>query len=130
MKGSKFIYLLSILSIILATFFTVIGPLLIKTTIDSIIGNKPIDSEQLAELINFLGGKAFLKNNIWIIGIVLIILTILRGIFLYLKNTLSSKSAENTAKSIREELYDHIQKLPYEYHVKADTGELIQRCSS
>lgn len=130
MKGSKFIYLLSILSIILATFFTVVGPLLIKTTIDSIIGNKPIDSEQLAKSINFLGGKAFLKNNIWIIGIVLIILTILRGIFLYLKNTLSSKSAENTAKSIREELYDHIQKLPYEYHVKADTGELIQRCSS
>lgn len=130
MKGSKFIYFLSILSIILATFFTVLGPLLIKTTIDSIIGNNPIDSNGMLKLIDFGGGISFFKNNLWIIGILLIILTILRGIFLYFKNTLSSKSAENTAKNIREELYDHIQKLPYEYHVKADTGELIQRCSS
>jgi ABC-type multidrug transport system, ATPase and permease components len=31
---------------------------------------------------------------------------------------------------MRDGLYDHIQKLPYEYHVKADTGDLIQRCTS
>lgn len=130
MESNKFIYFLSILSIFMATFFTIIIPILIKITIDSIIGDKPIDLEQAAKLIDFLGGKVFLKNNLWIIGIIIIILTILRGVFLYLKNTLSSRSAENTVKNIREELYDHIQKLPYEYHVKLETGELLQRCTS
>ena len=130
MKGSKFIYVLSILSIILATFFTILGPLLIKFTIDSIIGNVPIDKEIPLKFVNFLGGRNYLKNNIWIIGLILIGLTALRGLFLYLKNTLSSKAAENTAKNIREKMYDHIQRLPYEYHVNADTGDLIQRCSS
>ncbi len=130
MKGSKFIYVLSILSIILATFFTILGPLLIRFTIDSIIGNVPIDKEIPLKFVNFLGGRNYLKNNIWIIGLILIGLTALRGLFLYLKNTLSSKAAENTAKNIREKMYDHIQRLPYEYHVNADTGDLIQRCSS
>ena len=130
MKGSKFIYVLSILSIILATFFTILGPLLIRSTIDSIIGNVPIDKEILLKFVNHLGGRNYLKNNIWIIGLILIGLTALRGLFLYLKNTLSSKAAENTAKNIREKMYDHIQRLPYEYHVNADTGDLIQRCSS
>lgn len=130
MKGNKHIYVLSIVSIILATFFTILGPLLIRLTIDSIIGNEPINKEILLKFVKFLGGKEFLRNNIWIIGLILIGLTALRGLFLYLKNTLSSKASENTAKTIREEMYDHIQRLPYEYHVNADTGDLIQRCSS
>ena len=130
MKGSKPIYALSILSIILATFFTVLGPLLIRFTIDSIIGDEPINRQILLKLVSFSGGKEYLKDNIWIIGLILIGLTVLRGLSLYLKNTLSSKASENTAKNIREKMYDHIQRLPYEYHVNADTGDLIQRCSS
>lgn len=50
--------------------------------------------------------------------------------FLFLKNTLSSKAAEGIAENIKNRLYDHIQKLPYEYHTKVDTGDLIQRCTS
>ena len=33
----------------------------------------------------------------------------LRGIFMFLKSFLSSKSAENTIKALRDALYDHIQ---------------------
>lgn len=130
MKGNRLPYLLSILSMIVATFFTVLGPLFIRTTIDSIIGENPISSQSIKKVIDLLGGKEYIKSNLWIIGIVLIVLTVLRGAFLYLKNTLSSKSAEDTAKSIRENVYDHIQRLPYDYHVNVDTGDLIQRCTS
>ena len=130
MKGNRLPYLLSILSMIVATFFTVLGPLFIRTTIDSIIGENPISSQGIKKVIDLLGGREYIKSNLWIIGIVLIVLTVLRGAFLYLKNTLSSKSAEDTAKNIRENVYDHIQRLPYDYHVKVDTGDLIQRCTS
>ncbi|SCL90357.1 putative multidrug export ATP-binding/permease protein [Sporanaerobacter sp. PP17-6a] len=130
MKGSRTIYLFGIISIILATFFTVLTPLFIRTTIDSIIGDTPISSVYIIKIINFLGGREYLKEHLWVMGGFLISLTLLRGIFLYYKSTLSSKSSEKTAKKVRDELYDHIQKLPYEYHVKADTGELIQRCTS
>lgn len=130
MEGYKFIYLLGMLSILVSQVLTTITPLVLRTTVDSIIGNDPIKSPRIMNLVSLLGGKEVLKSNLWIVGIILISITIFRGIFLYLKNTLASKSAENTTKVIRDNLYDHIQKLPYEYHVNSDTGELIQKCTS
>ncbi|NLK44558.1 MAG: ABC transporter ATP-binding protein, partial [Tissierellia bacterium] len=51
-------------------------------------------------------------------------------LFLFLRSTMASKTADSAAKRMRDNLYDHIQRLPYEYHVKAETGDLIQRCTS
>lgn len=131
MKGNRLIYMGAIISIGIATLLNVLNPLIIKTTIDSIIGNTPLeDAGTITSLVNRLGGVKVLQNNLWIIAGSLVILTIITGIFLYLKGKLASVAAESTAKQIRETLYDHIQHLPYEYHVKAETGDLIQRCTS
>lgn len=118
------------ISIVLAQVFNTIGPLIIGTTIDGVIGTNEIQSNTIQRVVNFLGGRDFLNANLWILGIIIVSNTALRGIFLYYKNTLSSKASENIAMRIRNKLYDHIQRLPYEYHVKADTGELIQKCTS
>lgn len=130
MEGYKGIYLLAMVSIILSQMVTIISPLVIRTTIDSIIGNEPINSIFITRIVKSMGGRIYLRENIWIIGMVLVFVAILRGVFLYFRNTLASKTAENTAKNIRDSLYDQIQRLPYEYHVKAETGDLIQRCTS
>lgn len=129
-EGYKTMYIFGILSIILSQMFNTLGPLIIRTTIDSIIGNERITSSYIQRFVNYLGSREYLTSRLWILGIIIILNTILRGVFLYYKNILSSKSAENIAKRIRDELYDHIQRLPYEYHVKAETGELIQKCTS
>lgn len=130
MEGYRITYLLAIISILIAQAFTTTTPLILSTTIDSILGNEDIGISSISSIVEFLGGKEILKENIWIIGIILILVAILRGIFLYFKNTLASKSAENTTKKIRDSLYDHIQRLPYKYHVNSNTGELIQKCTS
>lgn len=123
-------YSIGILSIILSQGITLLNPLVIRTTIDSIIGGSIIENQNIEYFVNLLGGRTNLRENLWIVGIIIIFITVLRGVFLYLKNTMSSKSAENIAENIKNKLYDHIQKLPYEYHVSAETGELIQRCTS
>ncbi len=130
MEGYRIIYLFGMISILISQILTTVTPLILRTTIDSIIGDEEINSSIIEKIVNFLGGKEFLKERLWIMGILLISVAVLRGIFLYLKNTLASKSAENTTKKIRDKLYDHIQRLPYEYHVKSETGELIQKCTS
>jgi len=43
---------------------------------------------------------------------------------------LAAQTAEGIAKRIREYLFDHIQRLSFTYHDKAQTGELIQRATS
>lgn len=130
MKGNKLIYLIGMIFVVLSQMATIVSPLIFRTTLDSIIGDDLIQSDFVREVVGFLGGRVFLREHLWIIGIIIILVALVRGGFLFLKSLLSSKSAENTIKSIRDALYDHIQRLPYEYHVKAETGDLIQRCTS
>jgi len=130
-KGHRLLYVLAIIAVGVATFISMIEPLVIKITIDSIIGNKPINEN--AVIVNFiegLGGRSVLSKNLWICSICLVALTSFRGIFLFLKGKLSAEATENMAKSIRVKLYNHIQHLPYKYHVNAESGDLIQRCTS
>lgn len=131
MKGYRLMYVGAILSISLATFFSLINPLVLRITIDSVIGDKPLDLPQWGiNIVDFFGGTDELVNKLWISAIIIIGLTILRGIFLYTKGKWAAVSAESSAKSMREKLYNHLQHLPYDYHVKAETGDLIQRCTS
>lgn len=115
----------------LATLFTLAGPLVIRATIDSVIGGKTLAAPGwVARLVADLGGTSTLAENLWICGIALLLLTLASGIFLHLRGRWSAIASENTARRLRETLYDHLQRLPYAYHVRAETGDLIQRCTS
>lgn len=133
MKGNRILYIGSILCIAIATVFSVLNPLVIRTTIDSIIGNKPLDLDLPEWIMKYISRS--LNNNYFLqqlilAGLVLILFTGLRGTFLYYKGKWSATAAETIAKNLRDKIYDHLQHLSYEYHVKAKTGDLIQRCTS
>lgn len=131
MKGNRLLYFGAVLAIGFATCFEILVPLVLKVTIDSIIGDKPMEIPSfILNYVEINGGKSMLLSNLWICGLVIVILTIINGIFLYLKGKWSAISAESVAKNIRERLYDHLQHLPFDYHTKAETGDLIQRCTS
>lgn len=55
---------------------------------------------------------------------------VLSGVLNYLSKMCLSKGSENFLKSIRDTLYHHVQHLPFYWHVKHQTGEIIQRCTS
>lgn len=129
-KGYKLMYLFGMLAIIIAQLFNTLGPLIISSTIDSVIGDVEFRSSIIKSIFDLFGGRDYLKANLWLIGILIVINTTFRGVFLYLKSYLSVKAAEEMSMKIRNKLYDHIQKLPYSFHVKSDTGDLIQRCTS
>lgn len=130
-KGNIALYIAAIISIAISTFIAMLEPMIIKITIDSIIANNPLNApEPIENLIKLLGGREVLWRNLWICSLCLVILTTTRGIFLFLRGKLSSQAAENIAKNVREKLYDHIQNLPYGYHVNSESGDLIQRCTS
>lgn len=131
MKGNRALYLGAILSIGLATLFSLVGPLIIRVTIDSVIGNQPVSGPGwFLAFLEKLGGVGSLKNKVWLLGILLVILTVIRGIFLYIKGKWSAETSEAIAENMRNKIYNHLQHLSYEYHVKAETGDLIQRCTS
>lgn len=135
MKGSRTLYLISILAVGTAIFLRFAWPLVLRVTIDSIIGNKPVETSGwmqplIIDILDLLGGKSVLEKSLWMCSLILILLTLSRGIFLFFKGKWSAVASESIARNIRDKVYDHLQYLPYDYHVKAKTGDLIQRCTS
>lgn len=131
MKGKRALYIGAIIAVGSATLFSLIGPLVLRVMIDSVIGNKPMQMPGcLQSFIESFGGRGVLVKNLWFGSLILVVLTALGGLFLFLKGRWAAIASESTARKIRESLYDHLQHLPYDYHVKARTGDLIQRCTS
>lgn len=131
MRGHKRRYVGAIIAVGLATLFSLASPLVLRSLIDSVIGDRVLHLPQwLLSILETMGGKSVLARNLWIGGVLIVVLTALQGVFLYLKGKWSAIAAESVAKSMREKLYDHLQHLTYDYHVKANTGDLIQRCTS
>lgn len=131
MRGKRLMYFAAIISIGLATMFSFLSPLIIRLTIDSIIGGKEINAPSvIVSMIEKIGGTGMLARNLWICSLALILLSVLNGIFTFFKGKWSAVASESTARSIRNKLYNHLQHVTYDYHVKAETGDLIQRCTS
>lgn len=135
MKGSRSLYFISILAVGAAIFLRFAWPMVLRVTIDSVIGNKPIETNGwmqplIIRIFDFIGGKSVLEKSLWMCSIILILLTLSRGIFLFFKGKWSAIASEAIARKIKDMVFDHLQYLPYDYHVKAKTGDLIQRCTS
>ena len=106
-------------------------PMLLAETIDCVLGNEPSSMpEFLLAPIRAMGGRDFLRAHLWMMALALVLLYLVNGVFSYLKGRLTAVASENIAKKLRTDLYGHLQHLPFAYHVKAETGDLIQRCTS
>ncbi len=53
-----------------------------------------------------------------------------RFIMIFVESFLRGRIGENIQRKLRNELYDHIQSLEYQYHNNVDVGDLIQRVTS
>ncbi len=131
MKGSRFLYLIGGISIAIATLFSLLIPLILRFTIDNIIGDEKVDIHpSIDPFFSSVVESGYFDGKLWIVALIIIGVTLLEGLFLFLKGKYTAISSENMAKKLRDKLYSHIQKLPFEYHIKTETGDLVQRCTS
>ncbi len=64
------------------------------------------------------------------IAVGIVALQFVRLVLRFFHNYSQGYITENISKDMRLKLYHHIQELPYSYHNRCDTGDLIQRCTS
>lgn len=106
-------------------------PALLAELMDHYLGKEPSRfPDFLNRGIDRLLGVGFLAQNLWAFGAALILVSLVGGVFSFFRGKASSQGSESAALYLRDKLYDHIQKLPYDYHVKVETGDLLQRCTS
>ena len=124
-------FLWALIATIMMVIIGFLTPLLLSEIVDSILGSEPFTMPDfLMNPINDLGGRDFLRQNLWIPALALILMNVVNGVFTFIKGRSSAIASENIARKLRNELYRHLQHLPFAYHVKAQAGELIQRCTS
>ena len=132
LEGNAARYFGSLGAVIVNVAISFLTPLVLAETIDAVIGQ----SRDLAipgilgQWVDQLGGRDFLVRNLWIMGLTMLLLSILGGVFQFLRGKWMAEASESIAKNMRDRLYKHLQTLPFDYHVKAETGDLIQRCTS
>ena len=120
---------------LVCTVFTVaiefITPIILAETMDHyLLGEASRMPGFVNAWIDSLGGRKFMIDHLWVAGLALVGLNILNGGFGFIKGRSQAVAGENVSLTLRERLYRHIQRLPYAYHVKAETGDLVQRCTS
>lgn len=124
-------FLWALIATIMMVIIGFLTPLLLSEIVDSILGSEPFTMPDfLMNPINDLGGRDFLRQNLWIPALALILMNVVNGVFTFIKGRSSAIASENIARKLRNDLYRHLQHLPFAYHVKAQVGELIQRCTS
>lgn len=131
MKGTLASYAAAILLIFASTAVALMNPLVIKFALDSVLSDAPPGLPGFLQgWLENIGGKEFFLQNLWMAGLILVVLSIVNGFMSYFYRKNVATSSEIMAKNVRTIMYDHIQHLSYSYHVKAETGDLIQRCTS
>lgn len=131
LKGSKHFFVISILSAMTVTALDMLSPQLIRTTVDSIIGNEELKLPGFViDWIERIGGVEFLRSHIWVIGCIIAGIALVAAIFKYLNMLFNAKGAESLVQNMRDKLFSHIQRLPFSWHMKNQTGDIIQRCTS
>ena len=132
LEGNAARYFGSIGAVVVNVAIGFLTPLVLAETIDAVIGQKrPLAIPGfLGRWVERLGGREFLVRNLWIMGLAMLLLSVLGGVFQFLRGKWMAEASESIAKTMRDKLYSHLQTLPFDYHVKAETGDLIQRCTS
>ena len=131
LKGSKRYFFISIVCISIMNLLTLIIPRVISFVVDTLITGKEKNFPIFVEkVIKSFGGINYLRENLYIIAIFLIIIGVLKAIFNYLYRYYNTKGAETLVETMRNEIFSHIAKLPFSWHTKNQTGDIIQRCTS
>jgi ATP-binding cassette subfamily B protein len=141
-RGQRLRYVGAIAALGLANVFMFGVPLLGKLAMDRIQAGSSAEQAAQAAVGSELGAAlaqaaAALSGSsdslpafLWTCGAATVLLTMCAGVFHYLRGKHAAIAAEGIARAVRERLYDQLQHLPASYHDAADTGDLVQRCSS
>ena len=81
-------------------------------------------------LDRLVSGDAMTTGDFVLAGASVLGLTAGHGFCLYLRGRWTAMASEGLVRRLRHRLYEHLEKLPCTYHDGADTGDLVQRCSS
>lgn len=131
LKGSIGVFVLSMVFASAVSFLDMVLPRIISFTVDSVIADKAPDLPAFVVVrLEAAGGVELLRSSPVLIAAAVLAVALSGAIFRYLFRYFNEVAAERFVKKMRDSLYGKIQRLPYAWHGRNSTGDIIQRCTS
>ena len=127
MKGNKRYYLVASLILISLQYFRTLTPLFIQHTIDNVILGK---ESNLPVFIKNIVQADTVEKQLLLIAVAYVIFALMRVILMVVRRFINAFYTERIAYNMRNKLYNKLQDLSFSYHSHAETGDLIQRCTT
>ena len=131
LKGAKRYFLVTILAAGITALADMLQPQIIRAAVDCALGGEEGDFPAVVmDLVDRVGGFAYLGKHLWIMALAVLVVALVQVISQYAFRVYNTKASETLVKTMRDQLFSHIQHLPFSWHMKNRTGDIIQRCTS
>ena len=131
LRGSKRFFAASIFCAGVTALADMIQPQIIRAAVDCAIGGEEGDfAPFVMKLVDSVGGFSYLGQNLWIMALAILAVAAVQVFSQYSFRVFNTKASETLVKTMRDQLFSHIERLPFSWHMKNKTGDIIQRCTS
>ena len=107
--------------------FSSLIPIVNQVAIDYVIQGDLTTENLLTRVVTNLNT---FQTQLILCALIIVGLTASNAIFSFIQGRFAATASEGLAKDLKDRMYSHITDLPYLYHKRAETGDLIQRCTS
>ena len=131
MNGAKRYFLVTVLAAGVTALADMLQPQIIRAAVDCALGGKEGDFPPFVmNMVDSIGGFAYLGKHLWILALAILVVAFFQVVSQYTFRVYNTKASETLVKTMRDQLYSHIQQLPFSWYMKNRTGDIIQRCTS
>ena len=132
LKGSRGFFVLCMLCAAVSALADMVTPQIIRVAIDQVIGGAGTETltPLLSQALAAAGGPAWLRANLWALALAIMAVAGVKAASQYGFRVFNARGGETLVKTMRDTLYNHIERLPFQWHMTHHTGDIIQRCTS
>lgn len=131
LRGCRRYFALSVFCAVGVTLTDLLSPQIVRFAVDSVFGREPVDLPGPAlVLVEAVGGVPYLREHLWVIAAAVVTVSVFALLFQYGFQIFNAMGAEHLVRSMRDTIFSHIERLPFAWHMKQQTGDIIQRCTS
>ncbi len=125
------LFILALVCSALNTVFQSLIPQVVRIGVDGILGG---DISKIPDWVLHMIPEETISANpgqmLTLAAAAIMLIALANAAASYASRVVTAKGSETFVKSMRDRLYAHIQRLPYSWHIRHQTGDIIQRCTS
>jgi ATP-binding cassette subfamily B protein len=131
LKGQRLRYVGALLALIVAAMLLYAVPVVPQIVLDGVLASEPRDASWPERVgLSLMGGRDYVSERLWIPALFVIGLTMLAAFATYFRGRWVAVAAEDVIARLRDRLHNHLNHLPCTWYDQAETGDVLQRCTS